>query len=208
MLVGAGVSLSETPFFKESSLFGRIKWLNNAINKIAKKQVYFYPGSLIKDKTRYFIENSNCSVGIFVNRDFTEITTTVVLLQLETDVFLLRYARRLLKNNADVTISILDVNRLTENNESIRNTFQDLKTSYPNAVKLIKQTRINSSILTKYSFMLISYQTWEMLSVSDKNELENIPSTLIINKKESRFRKGSRNKVVSDLPIDPVSEHI
>ncbi|MDD3322318.1 MAG: cation:proton antiporter [Paludibacter sp.] len=208
LLVGAGVSLSETPFFKDSSSFGRIKWLNKIINKIAKKQVYFYPGSLIKDKTRYFIENSHCSVGVFVNRDFTVISATVVLLQLESDVFLLRYARRLLKNNSEVSINILDVNRLTEKNEIIRKSFQELKTQYPNAVKLIKQTKINSTVLTKYSFMLISYQTWEILSVSDKNELENIPSTLIINKKESRFHTGTRNKIVSNIPIDPVSENI
>jgi hypothetical protein len=35
--------------------------------------------------------------------------------------------------------------------------------------------------------MLISYQAWNILSVSNTKELEYIPSTLIINKKRSRF---------------------
>jgi hypothetical protein len=99
LLVGAGVSLSGIPFFKESTMFGNIKWLNKIINRVSKEQAFFYPGTLIKDKTRYFVEHSNCSVGIFVNRGFTAINTTLVMLHGETDDFLLRYARRLLKNN-------------------------------------------------------------------------------------------------------------
>lgn len=208
LLVGGGISLSGIPFFKESSTFARIKWLNKLINKVWKNQVYFYPGSLIKDKTRYFIENSNCSVGIFVNRGFTKITSTIVLLQLESDVFLLRYARRLLRNNPEVTINILDTNKLLNSSEAMKQALDELRSQYPDAVRLIKQSKINSGFLAKYSFMLISYQTWEIMSTSDKKELENIPSTLIINKKNSRFGKKFQNKDISDISIDSVSEII
>ncbi|HOK15518.1 MAG TPA: cation:proton antiporter, partial [Candidatus Kapabacteria bacterium] len=96
LLVGAGLSLSGIPFFKERNIFRKIKWLNKLINKVSQQQVVFYPGSLIKDKTKYFIEQSNCNVGIFVNRGFTDITSTVVLLYDKEDEFLLRYARRIL----------------------------------------------------------------------------------------------------------------
>ena len=167
-----------------------------------------YYGSLIKDKTRYFIENSNCSVGVFVNRGFTKITSTIVLLQLESDVFLLRYARRLLKNNPEVIINILDTNKLLSSSETMKHALDELRNQYPDAVRLIKQTKISSGFLAKYSFMLISYQTWEILSTSDKKELENIPSTLIINKKNSRFRKRFQDKDISDISIDPMSEII
>jgi len=208
LLVGAGISLSGIPFIKETTLFGNIKWLNKLINKVSQEQAFFYPGTLIKDKTRYFIEHSNCSVGVFVNRGFTSITTTLVLLQSESDEFLLRYARRLLKNNAEVQIHILDVHKLGSTSEVIRKAIDELREQFPNAVKMNKHSRISSSVLSKYSFMLISYQAWNILSTSDKKELHYIPSTLIINKKESRFHVGARNKIVSNLPIHSVEESL
>ncbi len=208
LLVGAGLSLSGIPFFKESSMFGNIKWLNRFINKMSKNQAFFYPGTLLKDKTRYFIENANCSVGVFINRGFAEITSTVVMLHLESDEFLLRYARRLLKNNPNVIIHILDVNKLVDSSEVIRKAMDELKIQFPNSVKFNKHGKINSTVLTKYSFMLISYQAWNILSVSDKKQLGNIPSTLIINKKISRFHTGARNKIVSNISIDPIGESL
>ena len=163
---------------------------------------------MIKDKTRYFIENSNCSVGVFVNRGFTSITSTLVLLQNESDDFLLRYARRLIKNNNEVTINILDINKLASTSQVIRDGILELRKQFPNQVKVTKSTRISSYVLSKHSFMLISYQAWNLLSTSDKKELEYIPSTLIINKKVSRFHTGARNKIVSNISIDPISENL
>jgi Kef-type K+ transport system membrane component KefB len=206
LLVGAGVSLSGIPFFKESSLFRNIVWLNRIINNISKQQQFFYPGNLIKDKTRYFIENSNCSVGVFVNRGFTTITSTVVLLHEESDVFLLRYARRLIRNNSEVTINIVDNNKLITSSQLIRDGIHDLRQQFPNEVKVNKAIRLNSTLFTKQSFMLISYQAWNLLSSQENNDLTNIPSTIIINKKVSRFHTGARNKIVSNTSLDPVSE--
>ena len=208
LLVGAGVSLSGIPFFNESSLFKNVKWLNSIINNISKQQQFFYPGSLIKDKTRFFIENSNCSVGVFVNRGFTSITSTVVLLQDESDEFLLRYARRLIRNNPDVTINIIDINKLSTGNEIIKQGIQDLRLQFGTKISVNKATRLNSTVFAKQSFMLISYQTWNLLTVSGKNELKSIPSTIIINKKVSRFHTGARNKIVSNKSLDPISEQL
>jgi hypothetical protein len=202
LLVGAGVSLSGIPFFKESALFGDVKWLNKFINKVTQKQVYFYPGSLVKDKTRYFIEHSNCSVGVFVNRGFTTITSTLLMLESESDVFLLRYAKRLLKNNSQVIIHLVDVNKLETTSDIIKKGIQELKQLFPSSVKATKFSKFSSSGISKFSFMLISYQTWNVLALSDNKELEYIPSTLIINKKVSRFHTGARNKIVTNDPLD------
>nr|MBP8023670.1 cation:proton antiporter [Paludibacter sp.] len=114
LLVGAGVALSGIPFFKETTFLSKIKWLNRLLNRVSRTQSIFYPGSLIKDKTRYFIENSRCSVGVFVNRGFAGISTTMILLQNESDDFLLRYARRLMRNNKSVSIFIMDVNQVLQ----------------------------------------------------------------------------------------------
>ncbi len=208
LLVGAGVSLSGIPFFKETTRFQNIKWLNRMVNNIFKQQQFFYPGTLIKDKTRHFVENTNCSVGVFINRGFTSITSTIVLLQDESDEFLLRYARRLIRNNSAVTISIVDVNKLSVTSELIRKGIQDLRQQFPNEVRVNKATRLNSTVFSKQSFMLISYPSWNLLSGSDKNELKSIPSTLIINKKNSRWHTGAKKKQIPNIKssLDRIAE--
>lgn len=173
LLVGAGVSLPSKSFFRKD---------------------FFYPGSLIKDKTRVFIENSNCSVGVFVNRNFSRITKTLVFIDKPEDEFLLRYARRLLRNNGEVTIRIMDVHRLAESHPSIRESINALKEEFPTAVKVSKNLHVSSTYVSNYSFLLISYAAWNHYSMSQEHALENIPSTLIINKKISRFHgQGQSN---------------
>lgn len=194
LLVGAGLSLSGISFVKDNSLFKQSGWVNKLIKRVSKSQEIFYPGSLIKDKTKYFVEQSRCSVGIFVNRNFTGISSVVVVLHEKSDDFLVRYAHRLLKNNPKIQVSILDENRLLNDETNFMNSYQELISAYPESVKIIKTSKSTNANLLKYSFMLISYQCWNNLIENDSSRLENIPSTLIINKKESRF--GSRKKSI------------
>lgn len=207
LLVGAGVSLSGIHFFKQTHLFNRISWLNRFINKVSQKQVFFYPGSLIRDKTRYFIENSNCSVGIFVNRGFSGISSTIVVLNSETDDFLLRYSRRLLRNNPQTTVHLIDPNKLTVSHEPIKKGWEQLREQFPGAVKLLRNSKLTPALLQKYSFMLISYQSWNRLTETDNAQLVSIPSTLIINKKASRFHKTVATTVEAEESIDPIAEN-
>jgi len=207
LLVGAGLSLSGIPFFKERAVFKNIGWLNRLINNISKQQVVFYPGTLIKDKTKYFIEQSNCTVGVFVNRGFSEISSAAVLLYSEEDEFLLHYARRLLRNNNNASVTIFDLNRVVASSEKVARYVEDLEKQFPASVKLNKQNKINSNSFSKFSLMFISYQTWNALLEKDKSYLSNIPSTLIINKKNSRFHSdGRRRQVLPQISEENVDE--
>jgi hypothetical protein len=188
MLTGAGLSYAEEPFVKDSSLFGKINWLNKIINSLVSQRVRFYPQTLIKDKTKYFIEHANCSVGIFVNRDFHRITNTAVALTVETDGFLLRYARRLLRNSAgkETSVVIYDINNILKTNKESKRDYETLKAQFP-SVRISANKNLRG-INNRYDFMLISYQAWEKINSQNKSELRKIPSTLIINKKASRFK--------------------
>ncbi|GHV43188.1 cation/H(+) antiporter [Bacteroidia bacterium] len=189
LLIGAGLQYAEKPIFAESSLFGQIQWLNKTINELVRQRVRFYPQALIKDKTRYFVENANCTVGIFVNRSFHQITSTLIVLSVETDGFFLRYARRLLRNTSgDVHITIIDTNNILANDPTATEIFEILRVAYPNNIKMSRIKNI-SNISNRFSFMMISYQAWNTLLATNKWELRNIPSTLIISKKASRFGK-------------------
>lgn len=187
LLIGAGVQYAQKPLFPESSLFGKTKWLNKGINQLVRQRIRFYPQALIKDKTRYFVENAYCTVGIFVNRNFNQITTTLIVLSAETDGFFMRYARRLLRNtHREVQITVLDMNNILKKDLTAAETFDNLKDTYPNNIKLSNDKNM-SVIVKNFSFMMISFQTWNTLVATNKTELQNIPSTLIINKKNSRF---------------------
>jgi Kef-type K+ transport system membrane component KefB len=188
LLIGAGLSYSEEPFLKESSMFGKIKWLNKIINSLVRQQVRFYPQTLIKDKTKFFIENANCSVGIFVNRNFDGITNTALVLNVETDGFLLRYARRLLRNaeSKEASIVIYDTAEVLLRSAEAKRDFTVLKKYFPARVRLSANHTIRA-INSRYDFMIISYQSWDSFTSQSKTALKGIPSTLIINKKQSRF---------------------
>jgi hypothetical protein len=180
---------NDTDFSSKNQIFAKIPVLNKVAAEISRHSEIFYPGMLIRDKTKYFIEHSTCSVGVFVNRHFSEISTTVILLYHPTDDFLLRYARRMLRNSNTISIFIVDFNGLLEKNETIKNGFDEVRTAFPRAIKVLKNSGNIDSLLPKFSFMLTSYQTWNTLTEQKSTLLAHIPSTLIINKKENKFRK-------------------
>jgi hypothetical protein len=188
LLVGAGSSMNKPYSNKKKKSF-----LPAIFTGMNVSSSVFYPGTLIKDKSRYFIENCRCSVGVFVNRNFNIISKTLVLLDKEEDVFLLRYARRLIRNNSQVTIRIMDHNGLCSSNKEVAQGVLSLLNEFPDSVKMCKSTLKTKSYMGGFKFMLISYQSWNRLAVSKDNELEFIPSTLIINKKRSRFHNPAVN---------------
>lgn len=189
LLVGGGVSTSDTKASKLKSRFRKIRWINKLMIRINESQEIFYPGSLIKDKTRFFVENSQCSVGIFINRNFMEISNVVVMLNELNDDFLIRYAHRLLKNDAKTLITFIDEKHLISKEEIFKSQYSTLTENFPNSIKLVTN---NNNNLQKYDFMMISYQCWNNHIESGSGKLDHIPSTIIINKKESRFSKKSK----------------
>ena len=199
LLVGAGVSLSGISFVKTHAYWEKFNLLNQLVSRVNRSRDIFYPGSLIKDKTKYFVEHSKCSVGIFINRNFNGIKDVVVLIQHETDDFLVRYAHRLLKNDGSIQLIIIDEQKLLLSTEAFRASYNELNKQYPNSIKLQRGNRNSYSYFGKYSLMLVSYSVWNQLTYTNSSKLENIPSTLIINKKPSRF---SNHTGISSQPLD------
>jgi len=188
LLVGGGIMMAAQKGRKKASFIEKVPFLKVIYNSLHQQQV-FYPSTLIKDKTRYFIENCFCSVGVFVNRNFLHIKKTLIILKQEEDAFLLRYARRLLRNNPAVIIRIKDLAGLSDSNKEVAQGILKLMKEFPDAVQLCKPSMNDQPYMSGFSFMLISYQAWNQLVASEQNELEFIPSTLIINKKRSRFHE-------------------
>ena len=189
LLVGGGVTMSTPKDRAKRSKLERLPFIGALFLRLNQQQV-FYPSALIKDKTRYFIENSQCSVGVVVNRNFTSIKKTLVVLYGEEDLFLLRYGRRLLRNNEVATLRIRDINGLLVSNEAFAKGVLTLMKEFPDRVQLCKATLMDKTYMESFSFMLISYASWNLLANRDDATLDFIPSSLIIHKRTSRFHQG------------------
>ncbi len=183
LLVGAGQSLLEFSTIKKIPFIKNIKWLNDILNRIPSSSDLLYPGNLIKDKTKYFIEQSNCNVGIFINRNFTDITSVLIILYEKEDLFLLFYAQYLSKNQ-NAIITLIDVNNIISNNNQVIN---KIDKQFVDKLNIIKVNKITSKMFINYDLVLISYDTLNKLLEIDKRLFKNISSTLVIKHKKDIF---------------------
>lgn len=180
LLVGAGISLSDVPTDMDAS---RIKDLfyNRFLRRLRAPESWFYPGELLKDKTKYFIEHTNCPVGVFINRQFVRATYTLVVINCANDLFLLNYARTLQRStNTGLTV----LNRLNEEHEDYQQVVKELYvfTELQQHGVISRENDLNQSMLRAFNFMLVSYNTWNIISQDSKKALQRMPSALILSK--------------------------
>ncbi len=179
LLVGAGISMSDAPDDVAANKY-RATFYNRYFKKLNAPESWFYPGGLLKDKTKMFIEQTNCPVGVFVNRGFVKATNVLVTLTNVEDLFLLEYVHRLVKaTHGSVGIVSNPPNSEEESvmTESIQNFISETKHA-----TLLPEKKLAGDILAKFNFMLISYPTWNILCETRKDALQKMPSTLILNK--------------------------
>lgn len=148
LLVGAGISMSDVPTDVEANRYLRLR---HKILGFFTTPGVFYPGELLKDKTKTFIEQSHCPVGVFINRKFVRATNTLIIEGSDEDRFLQSYA------------------------DSLERTTQTERSTLR-----IPQQTLTGNLLSGFNFMLISYNTWNKISQTEKDALQQMPSTLIL----------------------------
>ena len=177
LLVGAGITWSNLPNDIAANQYRDFKK-----NRAFKLEAWFLPNELLKDKTRMFIEETQCPVGVFINRDFERADNVLLILDSEQDLYLLQYAQNLLKTtNGSVAILNRTIKEIFAQ-ENIQKQLALFSESVPTASVLSKKD-ISASLLSGYDFMLISYAAWNDVSEHYKEALQLMPSTLIINEK-------------------------
>ncbi len=180
LLVGAGITWSNLPDdiaanqYRESAQGRYLKRI--------KADSWFFPGTLLKDKTRWFIENTNCPVGVFVNRDFVRATDIILIIASEKDLFLLSYAKILLKSTYGFVSILNRSGEAVPEREKIDKALSEFTDSEGSSTILIEKDFTNE-LFQRFNFMLISYETWNDVSENKKEELQNMPSTLILSNK-------------------------
>lgn len=180
LLVGAGITWSNLPDdiaanqYRESAQGRYLKRI--------KADSWFFPGALLKDKTRWFIENSLAPVGVFVNRDFVRATDIILIIDSEKDLFLLDYVKVLLKSTYGFVSILYRCKESTSGQDPIDNALSEFTDAEGSSTVLIEKDFTNE-LFQRFNFMLISYETWNDVSENKKEELQNMPSTLILNNK-------------------------
>lgn len=180
LLVGAGISLSDLPTDIEATKYTD-SFYNKYLKRLKAPESWFYPGALLKDKTKLFIEKAGCSVGVFVNRNFIKASNVIVPVVSKGDLFLLDYAHTLLKATHGTVAFIHKISNDPEDVE-VAAALARFDSEHKGAT-FLPDKQLSGDLLSQYNFMLISYTTWNTISDHKKEELQRMPSTLILNKK-------------------------
>ncbi|HRD51917.1 MAG TPA: hypothetical protein PKY96_04640, partial [Flavobacteriales bacterium] len=130
-------------------------------------------------KVRQLIEEEQCSVGVFMDKGFTQADRILLPLGAPGDLFLLHYAERLLQNEGR-HLTLLDVTGLTQRDPSFRNGTQQLQQAAGDRIELVQGRALDAQLLAQHDLLLTSYKGWSRAAEAREPWLVEVPSTLII----------------------------
>lgn len=194
LLVGAGISMSNSPNDMAANHFRHL-FNKPFFRRFKGAESWFYPGALLKDKTKQFIEQSHCPVGVFVNRDFMKASDVLVVVNRTADQFLFSYLTPLLNSTHGLANILLLVPKSDPRYGLLREAIE-LFLADRKDCSLLSDNELSASLLSFYNFMLISYESWNMLSEQHKETLQRMPSTLILspgNAQKSSLHEGKKD---------------
>lgn len=180
LLVGAAISMSNLPDDIEANRY-RESLSKKYGKRFGTTSSWFFPGGLLKDKTRMFIDQATCPVGVFVNRNFVKATQVIVVLHSAEDLYLLDYATTLIRStHGEVAI----LSRVADNapqaelmQEQINHFLRTINPS-----KLLKEKDLTADLLVGFNFMLVGYDSWNVVSEECHEALQQMPSALILSR--------------------------
>ncbi|MDH6358571.1 cation:proton antiporter [Parabacteroides sp. PF5-9] len=180
LLVGAGISHSNLPGDVAATKYHKSLY-NKYLKKFKAPESLFYPGDLLKDKTKMFIEQTNVPVGVFINRDFVKANSILIIIDSEEDLYLFHYAQTLLRSTQGLAAVLNLTNHTTPGRSVVEEKSQDFITRVRNTA-ILREKELTAEIFNGYNFMLIGYHTWNRISENHQEALQNMPSTLILSK--------------------------
>lgn len=187
LLVGAGISLSNTPDDIAANRY-RTSFYNRFLKRFKAPESWFYPGSLLKDKTKIFIEQTQCPVGVFVNRNFVKATNAIVIINSADDLFLIDYAKTLLRTTCGKATFLNLYNGNNEESEQIKTALSEANET-TNGLLVSPEKKLTAHLFNDFNFMLISYKSWNTLSEQKVAALQSMPSTLILSNNHREVEK-------------------
>lgn len=196
LLVGSGISMSDSPDDIAATKY-RTSFYNRYFRRFKAPESWFYPGALLKDKTKMFIARSNCDVGVFINRNFVKASNVLVIIGSEEDLFLLEYTATLLKTTHGSVSIVNKTSSTTPGHAHIATTIRTFIDTTGQAT-LLPDKDLTSTLFEGYNFMLIGYHTWNDVSEHRKEALQKMPSTLILSKNQYKKQNDPSDPDATD----------
>ncbi len=179
LLVGIGQSMYEGSFLgKVLGFTTRIINPERLRNQLTGKEKLF-DKSHFDDRTRDILLNTNVPIGIFIEKNISQINNIIIPFFSESDVQLVNYFQKMI-TNAEVLVTVVDINGFIKSNEELNTRLSQIQEYFPNHLQILSEWEIEKTLVNKYDLMLVSLESWESLVIEDEDWLNNAPSTLIL----------------------------
>ncbi len=180
VLVGVGKSIYEgTLLGKVLGFTSRIINPDRLLDKFTGKEGLF-ENSPFDDRTRLLISKTKKPLGILIDKDLQKIDNVFIGMYSIGDVFLIDYAQKLMYNNNNAHVTILDDNEHTKNNFIIQNSLIALEEKHTDNFDVFQPNQINKPFLLQQDLAVFSLETWKKLIEDEVSWLADIPSVLIV----------------------------
>jgi Kef-type K+ transport system membrane component KefB len=178
LIVGSGQSV-----FQGSFLGKLIGITTNAlnperlINTIAGK-ASLMEQTVIDERAKNFILQSKIPVAIFIDKDFKEPHKIFIPVFSISDVFLLFYAKKILRNS-DYKILIIDYKSVISSNSELKEEITNIENFSPNNIALVSKKDAKLKENSDSGLMLVSFDGWRILNEENEFIEENISVLMI-----------------------------
>lgn len=173
----------------EGTLLGRVLGFTTRIinpekllNTVTGRDSLF-DTSILDERTKVILSKSNVTVGIFINKGFTQPDKVFIPIFSENDLKLISYAQKLI-HNSESQVTILDAVGLIKSSSAIKERIRAIEQNAPNHIALQNERMVEKEFLKQQDIMIVSFESWKKLVESKSIWLSDIPSTLIIENKE------------------------
>jgi len=180
MLVGVGQSVFQ------GTLLGQFLGITaNALSPdkllgtLTGRSNIFKTQNILDEKSNAFINNSKIPVGIFIDHELDQLEKVLLPIVSISDVFLLFYAKKIIKNS-NVSISVVDYNGLIEANTEIKEEINSLENYAPNNVQLISMKDWDIISIYNYDLTILSIEGFNVFSKDIVMSEKETPSFLLI----------------------------
>ena len=189
LLIGSSTmsAQEEEPVIKNPFL-RKIPLLNFFVKSIKKPEVLFFPEQMLqRDRTQFLIQETTCPMGIFIDRNFSEISNVIIPLLRSDDVFMIDYADKMLRSGiSDITVidraGIFDL-------PDYEKSYKTMRHHYGRHFLVLSGKSFTQEMIKNHSFMLISLDSWNLATEQHRKVLAEIPSALIL-RQAVEIKKG------------------
>lgn len=138
-----------------------------------------FSADVVGGKVKNYLEETQCQVGVLVDKDFEVADRIVIILQDFSDLFLISFAERFIQNN-NAKVVISDPNRLVRMNTIFRMAVEKVNNENPASIDVHESTTYTEEFLNRFNLLLISYGSWKHINRAKNTWLMYTPSTLIL----------------------------